>query len=144
MTLPASVARFLINAHSSADHILTLQSNPAVTKNKPDLGNSPAFETGTVSLSMETSPFGSTFCTGVASGGASSAGAWGTAGKGWVGRVTFNGIWGNSIFERKNLRSDTEDLCAGIIYCVFNARKSHIRTVSSPDPVAIWYLKRSA
>jgi hypothetical protein len=50
------------------------------------------------------------------------------------------GICGSSDVERKNLRSETEDLWAGMMYCVLSARRSHIRTVSSPDPVATWYL----
>lgn len=43
---------------------------------------------------------------------------------------------------RKNLMSDTDDLCAGMMCWVRRARRSHIRTVSSPEPVATWYLGR--
>lgn len=137
ITLPASVAKFLIKDHSSADHIRTLQSNPAVIKNNPDLGNSP--EVGPADVVISISPFASPLLVGSgrASGGASSGRAVATAGRGAVGSETSSGTWGSSSDDRKNFRSETDDLCAGIIYCVLRARRSHIRTVSSPDPVAI-------
>ena len=50
------------------------------------------------------------------------------------------GTKGISEDDRKKRRSETEDLCAGMMYWVLSARRSHIRTVSSPDPVATWYL----
>lgn len=43
--------------------------------------------------------------------------------------------------ERKNLRSDTSDLCAGMVYKEDSFRKSQIRMESSAEPVAIWYLR---
>jgi hypothetical protein len=125
MTFPASVARFLIMFHSSADHIRTLQSNPAVTKNKPERGRTSeegvavSFSVGSWLISSVSilSPLVVPLVCGAS-----------------------RGMCGSSEVERKNRRSETDELWAGIMYCVLRARRSHIRTVSSPDPVATWYL----
>lgn len=125
MTFPASVARFLIMFHSSADHIRTLQSNPAVTKNRPERGRTSeegvavSFSVGSWLISSVSilSPLVVPLVCGAS-----------------------RGICGSSEVERKNRRSETDELWAGIMYCVLRARRSHIRTVSSPDPVATWYL----
>lgn len=138
MTLPASVARFLTIDHSSADHMRTLQSKPAVIKNNPERGRASeegvgVSTSGASVLKSSTSiplPFAVPFAFEL---GAS------VKAEPFVVEPS-KGMCGSSEVERKNLRSDTEDLWAGIMYCVFSARRSHIRTVSSPDPVATWYL----
>ena len=129
MTFPASVARFLIMFHSSADHIRTLQSNPAVTKNRPERGRTSeegvavSFSLGSWLISSVSilSPLEMPLEVPLVCGAS-------------------RGICGSSDVERKNRRSETDELWAGIMYCVLRARRSHIRTVSSPDPVATWYL----
>jgi hypothetical protein len=39
--------------------------------------------------------------------------------------------------------SETFERCAGIVYIALRERMSHMRIVSSPAPVAIWYLKKT-
>ena len=116
ITFPSSVFNELMSCQSSALQILTVWSNPDDARYSPLFDMLEGFALSSLSPFMSTSSFAGLL-------------------------VPFvNCI---SSCERNQRTSDTEDLCAGILYDTFRARRSHIRMESSPDPAATWYLERS-
>lgn len=114
ITFPSSVFNELISCQSSALQILTVWSNPEDARYNPLFDILAGFGLSSLSPFMSTSSFGGLL-------------------------VPFvNCI---SSCERNHRTSDTEDLCAGMLYETFRARRSHIRMESSPEPAATWYLK---